>query len=302
MLPSLVHSLLNNAYGKEDYEKILTGFQLERPVTFRANTLLATYAQVSKALDAEGVLYSTVPWFDKALILNMGREELLWNTDIYRQGKIYLQSLSSMLPPLVLSPLTGADILDMCAAPGGKTSLISSLFHDCPLTACEIKKPRYEKLVHNLKKLGVNNANVMKMDARKLDDFFSFDAILVDAPCTGSGTFDLNKDDPFRYFSKKLMDNCISSQKQLLQKACKLVKVGGEIIYSTCSLFKEENEEVLQSVLSSKYNKSRFELQPIPLLESYDFPLLPSTLENVYTLYPDELFEGFFIAKIKRIG
>ncbi len=300
-LPSYINYTLEKAYTSKELERIVYGYHAKRPVTFRTNILLSTRKQVKDALERQGLSYRAVEWYDNAFILDEGRESSLWDKPLYQSGHIYLQSLSSMLPPLIFNPSKRGDILDMCAAPGGKTSLIASLFPDCPLTACEIKRSRYEKLLYNLEKLGVSNVTVMKMDARKLDDFFTFNAILVDAPCSGSGTIDLSKDDPFRYITKKLMDSCISSQRQLLEKACKLVKVGGEIIYSTCSIFKEENEDVVKGVLGEKKNRSRFKLQPIPLLEEYTFPFLQSSLEHVYTLCPDELFEGFFIAKIKRV-
>ena len=93
-----------------------------------------------------------------------------------------------MTPPLALGPRAGADALDMCAAPGGKTSQMAALEPEAHITACELSAPRAEKLTYNLQKLGAHNVQVMKTDARRLDEFFSFDQILLDAPCTGTGT------------------------------------------------------------------------------------------------------------------
>ncbi len=146
----------------------------ERPVTLRANTLKATSDQVSATLDAAGIGYTRVPWYEDAFVLDGAREREVWDLDIYRDGLVYLQSLSSMLPPLILDPLAGADILDMCSAPGGKTSQIAALTtNGAHLTACEMSAPRAEKLAYNLDKLGAQNVNIMRTDARRLDEFFS---------------------------------------------------------------------------------------------------------------------------------
>ena len=114
--------------------------------------------------------------------------------DIYKNGKIYLQSLSSMLPPIVLNPMPKNDILDMTAAPGGKTTQIAALSNnEANITACEINKIRAERLRYNLDKQGASSVFVMLEDARNIDNFFSFDQILLDSPCSGSGTININE-------------------------------------------------------------------------------------------------------------
>ena len=105
-----------------------------------------------------------------------------------------MQSLSSMLPPVILEPKEGKDILDMAAAPGGKTTQMAALTNNkAHITACEMNNIRIEKLKYNLEKQGASCVYVMNKDSRQIDDFFSFDQILLDSPCSGSGTIDLNK-------------------------------------------------------------------------------------------------------------
>ena len=147
--------------------RVLTGFDeaRERPVTLRANTLKSSIGEVCTVLEASGFTYRRVPWYADALVLDDVRERDIWDLDIYRDGHVYLQSLSSMLPPLLMGPRPGTDVLDMCAAPGGKTAQIAALTGNAAhLTACEMSSPRADKLVHNLEKLGAANVNVMRTD------------------------------------------------------------------------------------------------------------------------------------------
>ena len=140
---------LTDRLDERTRELLADGFDAARarPVTLRANTLKATSDQISTALDAAGIGYARVPWYEDAFVLDGAREREVWDLDIYRDGLVYLQSLSSMLPPLILDPLRGADILDMCSAPGGKTSQIAALTaNGAHLTACEMSAPRAEKL------------------------------------------------------------------------------------------------------------------------------------------------------------
>lgn len=134
--------------GIED-ARILKGFEQARarPVTLRANTIKTTAEDIENALDLANITYERVPWYPDAFVIHGADERALRGTDIYMSGEIYLQGLSSMLPALLLHPLPHSDILDMCAAPGGKTSQIAALTGNAShLTACELHAPRAEKL------------------------------------------------------------------------------------------------------------------------------------------------------------
>ena len=128
-LPRFMVDTVAGAYAPADAELMIEGFgaAATRPVTLRANTLKATAEDIAAALDAAGIAHQTVTWYPDAFILPEAQVSDLWDLDIYRDGKIYLQSLSSMMPPLVLGTQAGEDILDMCAAPGGKTTQIAAL-------------------------------------------------------------------------------------------------------------------------------------------------------------------------------
>jgi len=130
----------------------------------------------------------------------------------------------------------------------------------------------------------------MAEDARNLSEFFKFDKILLDAPCSGSGTKNVFKDN----FTKELIQKTTKIQENLLKKAIQIVKPGGEIVYSTCSILKEENENMIEKVLK----KTNYSLIPVNLPNQ--IPTLPSRFEEVKTIAPNDLFEGFFIAKIRK--
>lgn len=164
------------------------------------------------------------------------------------------------------------------------------------ITACEKNKIRSERLKYNLEKQGAKGINVMVGDARKLDNFFSFDKILLDAPCSGSGTLIFNETTASETFTKELIERSVKVQEELLRKALKILKPGGEIVYSTCSILKNENEDVLNRVLS----KENAYIVPIEKDLLKDLPLLPTTIDGTICVLPTNLYEGFFVAKIRK--
>ena len=187
----------------------------------------------------------------------------------------------------------------MCAAPGGKTTQLAALSNNkCNITACEMNKMRAQRLKFNLERQGVTSANVMVIDARNLESFFSFDKILLDAPCSGSGTFNLSNHKSYSGFSDALINKCISAQKKLLDKALSVLKAGGEAVYSTCSVLPCENDGILKQIL----NRHKCEIIPIDEKIKENLPLLPCSFHNAICVCPTEEYEGFFVAKIKKTG
>ena len=287
-IPEFFREMLLKQYGEQQTNQILEGYSKQRTVTLRVNTIKSDKENIKQKLQEAGIETEEVPWYEDALIIKNVREEEIKKLEIYENGEIYLQSLSSMIPPIILEPKAGENILDMAAAPGGKTTQIAAITgNKSYITACEKNKIRAERLKYNLQKQGVGCVNVMLEDARKLSDFFSFDKILLDAPCSGSGTtsvFDTN-------FSKELIDRSSKTQEELLRKALKILKPGGEMIYSTCSILTQENENVLKKVGAK--------IIPIEPIEG--IPLLPTSIDGVMCVCPTELYEGFFVARIKKI-
>lgn len=297
-IPKFLVQKLQKQYGEELTQTIITGYQVKRPVTLRANTFKTSIEHVKEVLTRLQVTSKEVPWYKDALILEGVRENIIQQLDIYQNGEIYLQSLSSMIPPIVLEPKPNADILDMAAAPGGKTTQLAVLSNNqAHITACELNKIRIKRLKYNIEKQGATSVYVMEKDARRLDDFFSFDQILLDAPCSGSGTLATWNGKLQETFTEKLIQKSVTSQKALLKKAITILKPGGVMVYSTCSILKEENEEIVASFLKEK----TIEIVPIQLENSHIIPLLPVSLQGTICVCPNELYEGFFIAKLRKL-
>ena len=287
---------LEKQYGTKITKEIIEGYQTKRKKTLRINTIKSNIEEIKKELEKEKIEYETIKWSKEALIIKNADEKTIQEMEIYKNGKIYLQSLSSMLPPIILEPKEGTDILDMAAAPGGKTTQIAALTNNkAHITACEKNKIRAERLKYNVDKQGATCVFIMPKDARFIDDFFSFDQILLDAPCSGSGTLDYNDANVEKYFTEQLIERSSKTQKTLLSKAIKLLKPGHEMIYSTCSILDCENEDVVASVIKN----GNIEIVPINFEGMEELPILPTKIPGTLCVKPTELYEGFFVAKIK---
>ena len=299
-LPGFFEALLAEQYSHDDVERIIAGCAERRAVTLRANTLKATRDDIASALDEADIAWEAVPWYGDAFVLPAASERDVWNLPIYERGEVYLQSLSSMIPALVLDAQPGEDVCDLCAAPGGKTTQIAALSGGAYITACEMHAPRADKLEHNLSKLGTGGVTVMRCDARNLDEFFSFDRILLDAPCSGSGTLVAGSEKTSKRFTPKLIEKSVKSQRALITKALSLLRPGGTLVYSTCSVLKRENEGVVRWALQHAPRGKSFNVKPVKLSGADDLPRLPSSLEGTLTLCPTNRYEGFFVAKVQR--
>ena len=296
-LPEFLIEMLEKQYDKDDCNRILEGYKCRRPVTFRVNKIKSNTEEIENELINLKMNFKKVSWYEDAYILENVCEKDIEILDIYKNGEIYLQSLSSMLPPIVLGAKEEEDILDMAAAPGGKTTQIAAMTQNkANITACEMNKLRAERLKYNVEKQGASSTYIMIKDSRNIEDFFSFDRILLDAPCSGSGTLSTSNNNLGKYFTKKLIEKSTKTQLALLKKALKVLKQGNEMIYSTCSILGCENEEILDKVLK----ECKAEIVPINLDGIEELPLLPTKIKGTICVCPNELYEGFFIAKIKK--
>lgn len=289
--------MLKEQYRIETAKKIINGYLIKRKTTLRINTIKSNIEEIKNKLQESKIEYEEVPWSKEALIIKNVDEKTIQEMDIYQDGKIYMQSLSSMLPPIILEPKEKTDILDMAAAPGGKTTQIAALTNNkAHITACEKNKIRAERLKYNVDKQGATCVFIMPKDTRFIDDFFSFDQILLDAPCSGSGTLDFDDANIEKYFTKQLIERSTKTQKTLLKKAISLLKPGHEMVYSTCSVLACENEYVVESILKDE----KIEIVPISFEGIESLPVLPTKISGTLCVCPTELYEGFFVAKIRK--
>lgn len=290
-IPDFFIKKLKEQYNENEVEKIKEGLQKRRNVTFRINTLKTNKEEIQTILKQEKIEYDEVSWNKDAIVLKNVTEQDIKKLEIYNEGKIYLQSLSSMLPVIILQPNEKENILDMTAAPGGKTTQIAAYTKNKAfITATEKNKIRLQRLEYNVKKQGVKNINIMQEDSRKLSNYFSFDRILLDAPCSGSGTENVFSEK----FTEELINRSIKTQEELLVKALSILKSGGEMVYSTCSILKDEDENVLRKVLK------KFNAEIVPIEKIENIPCLPVIMDGTLCVCPSDLYEGFFVAKIRK--
>lgn len=296
-IPNFLIELLQKQYSNDIVRDILNGYEKQRVISFRVNTLKSDSNAIKNELSKTGIEYETLNWNTDAFIIKNSSKQDIEALEIYKRGEIYLQSLSSMLPPIILNPKPNEDILDMCAAPGGKTTQIATLSkNSAHITACEINTIRLERLKYNIEKQGASCVYIMQKDARKIDDFFSFDSILLDAPCSGSGTLNIKDKNLEKTFTMNLINKSTSSQLALLKKAINILKPGKEMVYSTCSILSCENEDILTKALVG----TNAEIVPIEFEGINNLPLLPVKINGTVCVCPNELYEGFFIAKIRK--
>ncbi len=284
-------TLLQKDYPNET-EQILNGLSCLRFSTFRVNTIKTSPEEIKTILQKENIKFWQPNFSMNAFKIDETDASKIKEHEIFKNGKIYMQSFSSMLPPIVLNPKAGENILDMAAAPGGKTTQMSAISENkAPITACEKNKIRADRLQYNIKLQGATSVFLMRQNAIELNDMFSFDKILLDTPCSGSGT--LKSADDFDY---SLFERLIKTQEKLLQKAVKLLKSSGELVYSTCSVLKEENEKQIAKILKNK----NIQIAPIDKKLFPDAIFLPTTIDGTICVCPDQNFEGFFVAKLVK--
>ena len=289
--------LLEQDYGVSETEEIVEGLRVKRYVTLRVNTLKTSKDEVIRELKKNNVLFQEVSWYSDALVILNVWEDFIRNLDIYKRGEIYLQSLSSMIPALIVNPKEGENILDMTAAPGGKTTQMAALGNNkVMITAVEKNKIRWERLKYNIAKLGAKKISVLNEDARNLNENFIFDKILLDAPCSGSGTIKIEDGSCINEFSLELVERSVKIQEILLRKALNIIKNNQILVYATCSILKREDEDIILKCMKE------FNLEVVPIDEErfLDIPKLSSKIKGAMVVKPNRYYEGFFVICLRK--
>jgi len=279
----------------------------ERPLTssIRVNTLKIQPGELRNRLENKGFELQTIEWISYGFEI-LKETYNLGSLHEYLQGYFYLQNVASMLPAIILDPKPGETVIDMCAAPGGKATHMAQIMNNKgSLILIERNSKRIPALEINLRRMGVLNSIVLNFDAINLQKLnIEADKVLLDAPCTGEG---LIRQDKSRKKSKtqKDIEKLAGIQKKLLNSGLKVLKPGGTLLYSTCSIAPEENEFVINDVL-----QDRLEYSIIPLNTQYGISGLTKAFGK--TLRKDLKFSqriyphihntiGFFICLIKKI-
>lgn len=284
-------------YGRELGLSLLLGLQQRGPRTVRVNSARATRSEVMERLFAEGISAEPSPvspyairFLDRVNPVALG---------VYRDGLCSLQGESSMLVAPLLAPTAGQHILDACAAPGGKATHIAELAGDkAMITAVDLHPARVNDVTRQVERLGLAGVRTIVSDARQVSGLY--DSVLLDAPCSGLGAI-ARKPDIKWVMTPERMAELVRLQADLLQSLGDKVRVGGLLIYTTCTLSASENENQIERFLASR---SDFELEPlVPLPDVLDQRQKRSERPGMVSVYPQDFGgDGFFIAKLRRTG
>ncbi|MCQ2409220.1 MAG: 16S rRNA (cytosine(967)-C(5))-methyltransferase RsmB [Clostridia bacterium] len=271
--PEWFISILINQYGKEKTEEILSE-KSDFRVHIRPNLKKTTLDDIKKNLDKLKIAYEETDVHGLAVNYEDSIKKL------FNKGLITIQTPSSMKAVQVLNPENGKLILDLCSAPGGKAVYMSEICPDSKITACDLYEHRLNLINSYIKRMQATHISVKQEDGTKFNYSFmnKYDYVLVDAPCSCSGTYRKNPD---IFIMKDLSDTSeiTSTQKAILANAINYVKKGGVIVYSTCSVFDEENHKVVEEFLKSGKAELKEEL----------------------SILPHGVYDGFYIARMVKL-
>lgn len=303
-----MRKLLGGGEDFEKYKKIIH----EGPRNFiRVNTLKIGADELFERLKKRWKVTRPFPGFKEILLVE---QDLLpgelGNAVEHLLGYYYIQEVSSMMSVIALNPRPGEFILDICASPGSKTTQIATKMEDSgTLIANDVALERIKILNANLERCGVSNCIVTRNDgvalcARLAKSEFKFDKILLDAPCSGEGTL-RSSSKTFLMWNINAVKNMGRMQKKLMANALKCLKVGGELVYSTCTHSPEEDESIIKFALDNfpvEVEKVNLPLRCRPGVKEWDGEEFVEE-DKMCRIYPqDNDSEGFFVAKIKLVG
>ena len=285
---------MKNLLGEEEYEAYLKSFEEERLYGLRVNTLKIT---PEKFTNMTPLKLKPVPWIHNGFYYE--GDERPAKDPYYYAGLYYLQEPSAMTPASLLPVVPGDKVLDLCAAPGGKsTELGAKLKGKGLLVSNDISNSRAKALLKNLELWGIENICVTSEEPKKLKETFGefFDKILVDAPCSGEGMF--RKDaDMVKSYEERRPEYYAAIQREIMDQAVDMLAPGGYLLYSTCTFSACENEDIIRRTLDCH---EEMELISLPLFKGASGGI---GLSGCLRLFPHKIKgEGHFMAMLKKKG
>ena len=291
--PQWFYDKFTNEYGVEEGELFLKSLKKVPYISFRVNTLKYTTEEFENLLKDKKI--DIIKKVDTVYYVDSG---ILLYSDEFRDGKIIVQDGSSYLSARNLNPKSGESVLDTCSAPGGKTAVLGELMNNSgELLALDIYPHKLKLIEENCHKCGVTIVQTVKMDARKLNQQGKkFDKILVDAPCSGYGVL-RKKPEAIYNKNSENVEELAYLQFEILESASQILKENGELVYSTCTVLKEENGENIKKFLD-KYPE--FVTTDLYIPENVN-----GSFDSVggFTVdYKEDVLDGFYIVKLKKRG
>lgn len=283
---------LIDQYGEDKASEFLKRSLEPHKLYLRVNNTKTDRNSLIADFSKNGVSVKKCPLLDNCLEAEpFGSVE---NSELFKKGYYHVQDLSSQLCCAALEPKKGEKILDICSAPGGKAFTVTEITGDeCELYACELHDKRVKLIKNGAERLGLKSIKALQNDAKVYNESFpKFDKILCDVPCSGTGV--IRSKPEIKYADLKKFEGLPKIQYDILNTASKYLKVGGELVYSTCTVLKEENELVIDRFL--KENK---DFEGVSFLTDIGTPFGGYKASIIAESFD---CEGFFISKIRRIN
>ena len=294
-MPEWIIKELLKEKDEKEVEEICKNSNKRPKISIRINRLKTTKIKLKEEFKnkkieiEEGIL-------DDFIYLNKVKN--IENLDLFKEGKFTIQDEVASLPSIILEPKEDDRILDACSAPGGKTTYIAELVNDkADIKAWDVHEHRIKLIQENAKRLGINSIKTEAKDATRLDENYieKFDKILLDVPCLGLGVLKRKPDIKWQKNSEDVLE--ISKiQLKILENCSKYLKKGGKLVYSTCSILKEENDEIIEKFLK---NNKNFHIEKIKFcIENYFQKFIKEN--GMLSVYQNDKTDGFFICKIAK--
>ena len=301
-LPEYFDNYFKDLMKSDEYEHFKDSFDAKRVQGLRVNTLKI---QNSEFIRLSSMALSSIPWITNGFYYEEG--ETPGKNSYYHAGLYYIQEPSAMMPGLVLSPNKGERVLDLCAAPGGKTTHLGCLMENTGLIVSnDISPKRVKPLAKNIALMGLTNTLVVNETPQRLSIVFPefFDKILLDVPCSGEGTFRKDKD-AIQNYTRFTSTECVAIQREIFQYAYEMLKPGGTLVYSTCTFNPDENERNM-AVFINQYGLIADKLEPFGGWEHSRGEWTVNkdeTMSNGLRLWPHKACgEGHFVFRLKKLG
>ena len=309
-LPPAFVDRLRQILDEPDFASCIDSFGESRATTFRTNELKTDADSLRGELAADGFTPAPIPWKPDAFEVPHAQRDQLTRTSASSEGRLYIQNPSSMIPPIALDPKSDEWILDLAAAPGGKTVQMAGMMGNRgQISAVESVRSRFYRLKRVLEQYGVENTQSFLKDGARVWHACpeQFDRVLLDAPCTAEGRFELRDPRSYAYWSTKKIGEMKRKQVRLLYSAVQSLKPGGALVYSTCTFAPEENELVIDGALRRFGDALKIEALPEAGWKSANGLLhwkgktLHPDMANCRRILPDGLTEGFFVARLRKL-
>ena len=290
-IPKWFCDVLEKQYGNENLKQAITSLKKIPYLSMRVNKLKYSEEEFEEFLKEKDI--QIIKKVDTVYYVNSG---LIINSEEFKAGKIIAQDASSYLAAKNLGVMPNELVLDICAAPGGKTAVLAEeMKNSGEVIAIDIHQHKIKLIDTNMKKLGINIVKAIVMDARNVNkQGRKFDKILVDVPCSGYGV--IRKKPEILYSkNKENVEELAKLQLEILNSAADILKDGGELIYSTCTITDEENTNNIEKFLEER---KEFKVEKLHIPESvlgvYD------KLGGFYINYKEEIMDNFYIIKLKK--